>query len=110
MDTSQLLRGVLDLAVLAALEHRDAYGYEIARRLREQGLNDVAEASVYGTLRRLADGDYVSSYVKPSDAGPNRKYYTLTESGRSKLNDDGKDWTRFSDVMEYLLDKGRKQP
>ncbi len=103
MDTSQLLRGVLDLAVLAALEKGDAYGYDIVRQLREQGLEGVAEASVYGTLRRLADGDFVSSYVKPSDAGPNRKYYTLTDLGHSKLNDDGKDWTRFSEIMAYLL-------
>ncbi len=109
MDASQLLRGVLDLAVLAVLDNGDAYGYDIVRQLRERGLEDVAEASVYGTLRRLYEGEYVSSYMKPSDSGPHRKYYTLTDIGRSKLNDDGKDWTRFSEIMETVLDRRRRR-
>ena len=34
MDTSQLLKGVLDLAVLAVLRKEDGYGYDVLRRLR----------------------------------------------------------------------------
>ena len=52
MDTTQLLKGVLDLAVLAVVGERDGYGYDVVRRLREAGLDDVGDASVYGTLRR----------------------------------------------------------
>ncbi len=37
MDTTQLLKGVLDLAVLAVLDERDGYGYDVVRRLREAG-------------------------------------------------------------------------
>ena len=32
MDTTQLLKGVLDVAVLAAVQHEDGYGYDIVRR------------------------------------------------------------------------------
>ncbi len=53
MDTTQLLKGVLDLAVLAVVLDDDGYGYDIVRRLRAAGLDDVGDASVYGTLRRL---------------------------------------------------------
>ena len=49
MDTTQLLKGVLDVAVLAVLRQEDGYGYDIVRRLREAGLGDVGDASVYGT-------------------------------------------------------------
>ena len=45
VDTTQLLKGVLDLAVLAVLRHNDGYGYDILRRLREAGLDDVGDAS-----------------------------------------------------------------
>lgn len=107
MDTSQLLRGVLDVAVLAVLEEGDAYGYDIVRRLRESGVEDVGEASVYGTLRRLFDAGFLSAYVQPSDAGPNRKYYRLTEAGRAHLNDSSKTWRRFSEVMALLLKEDR---
>ena len=53
MDTSQLLKGVLDVAVLAVVQEADGYGYDVLRRLRAAGLEDIADASVYGTLRRL---------------------------------------------------------
>ncbi|HCB05307.1 MAG TPA: PadR family transcriptional regulator, partial [Nocardioides bacterium] len=53
MDTTQLLKGVLDVAVLAVVEDEDGYGYDVLRRLRTGGLTEVGDASVYGTLRRL---------------------------------------------------------
>ena len=53
MDTTQLLKGVLDVAVLAVLEREDGYGYDVLRRLRAGGMNEVGDASVYGTLRRF---------------------------------------------------------
>ncbi|MET0642424.1 MAG: PadR family transcriptional regulator, partial [Jiangellaceae bacterium] len=77
MDTSQLLKGVLDVAVLAALRESDGYGYDVVRRLRAAGLSDVGDASVYGTLRRLYNAGALTTYVVPSDEGPHRKYYAL---------------------------------
>ncbi|MEA2628969.1 MAG: PadR family transcriptional regulator, regulatory protein PadR, partial [Chloroflexota bacterium] len=41
IDTSQLLKGVLDLAVLAVLAENDSYGYDVLRRLRDSGLDGV---------------------------------------------------------------------
>ena len=96
-----MLKGVLDLVVLAALDRDDGYGYDIVRRLREGG----GEASVYGTLRRLFAAGHISSYVVPSESGPHRKYYSLTDSGRGKLDDGSKDWAQFSMVMSSLLEE-----
>jgi DNA-binding PadR family transcriptional regulator len=81
MDASQLLKGVLDLAVLAAVREEDGYGYDVVRRLRGAGLDDVGDASVYGTLRRLYSAGALTSYVVPSDEGPHRKYYAINERG-----------------------------
>ena len=53
MDATQLLKGALDLMVLAVVEEEDGYGYDVVRRLRAAGFDDVGDASVYGTLRRL---------------------------------------------------------
>ncbi|WP_297735167.1 hypothetical protein [Nocardioides sp.] len=39
MDTTQLLKGVLDLAVLAVVAEEDGYGYDVVRRLRAGGLD-----------------------------------------------------------------------
>ncbi len=78
METSQLLKGVLDLAVLAVLRHEDGYGYDVVRRLRKAGLDDVGDASVYGTLRRLYKAGLLTTYVVASEEGPHRKYYDST--------------------------------
>ncbi|MEV0943774.1 PadR family transcriptional regulator [Micromonospora wenchangensis] len=104
MDTTQLLKGVLDLAVLAVLRDSDGYGYDILRRLREAGLEEVGDASVYGTLRRLFAAGLLTTYVVPSEAGPHRKYYALNAAGRDQLTRSGKTWRAFATTMDQLLD------
>ena len=103
MDTTQLLKGVLDLAVLAVVAEEDGYGYDIVRRLRERGLDAVGDASVYGTLRRLFNGGFLNTYVVPSDEGPHRKYYALNAAGRAELQASGKIWHGFASTMSDLL-------
>ncbi|MEV4686674.1 PadR family transcriptional regulator [Microbacterium sp. LWH3-1.2] len=105
MDTTQLLKGVLDAAVLAVVQHDDGYGYDIVRRLREAGLGDVGDASVYGTLRRLYAAGALSSYVVPSDGGPHRKYYAINPQGRELLRAQRADWSQFASAMSGLLDE-----
>lgn len=104
METTQLLKGVLDVAVLAVLSGRDGYGYDVLRRLRAAGLDEVGDASVYGTLRRLYAGGHLTSYVVPSEEGPHRKYYSLNTSGRDQLERSTKTWHSFADTMTALLD------
>ena len=103
MDTTQLLKGVLDLAVLAVVSDRDDYGYEIVRRLRDAGLDDVGDASVYGTLRRLYQAGALSSYVVPSEEGPHRKYYAISQGGRDLFERSVKTWRGFAEAMEDLI-------
>jgi len=103
MDTTQLLKGVLDVAVLAVVDDEDGYGYDILRRLRARGLDDVGDASVYGTLRRLYGGGALTSYVVPSDSGPHRKYYGITPTGRAQLKRQRDDWDHFATTVGNLL-------
>jgi PadR family transcriptional regulator PadR len=102
VDT-QLLKGVLDLAVLAVLARQDSYGYDVLRRLRDSGLDGVGDASVYGTLRRLHQSGVLKSYAVASDAGPHRKYYALNDRGRSALDQSAKTWGSFTKALDQLL-------
>jgi len=104
VDSTQLLKGVLDLAVLAVLVEEDGYGYDIVRRMRAGGLEDVGDASVYGTLRRLYAAGALTSYVVPSESGPHRKYYGITPAGRTELKRQRDDWRTFSEAVARLLD------
>ena len=109
MDTSQLLKGVLDVAVMAALRDADGYGYDVVRRLRAAGLSDVGDASVYGTLRRLYNAGALTTYVVPSDEGPHRKYYALNQTGSDLLDRSAKVWQEFADTLTKLIDSGAKE-
>src|SRR2546428_8805116 len=103
LDTSQLLKGVLDLAVLAVLAEADSYGYDVVRRLRENGLENVGDASVYGTLRRLYQAGALNAYVVPSEEGPHRKYYGLNNRGRKALHQSAPNWASLSQALNHLL-------
>ena len=50
---TELLRGVLDLCLLAVMSEGPAYGYEMTKRLRDRGLAIVGEGSIYPLLGRL---------------------------------------------------------
>lgn len=106
MDKTQVLKGILDTAVLAALATGPTYGYDLVRALRGAGLTDVAEASVYGTLRRLYSAGLLTSEIVDSDEGPPRKYYGLNETGRSELEGSAKTWREIMDAIDGILRKG----
>lgn len=106
MDSSQLLKGVLDAAVLAVVRQSDGYGYDVVRRLRAAGFEDVGEASVYGTLRRLYAAGNLSTYVVPSDEGPHRKYYSINGQGIEVLEQQRSEWGAFTRSMTALLEQG----
>lgn len=104
METTQLVKGVLDMAVLAVVAHEDGYGYDIVRRLRSAGLEDVGDASVYGTLRRLYHAGALTSYVVPSGEGPHRKYYGINTLGHAMVAEQSGIWRSFAKTMDGLLD------
>lgn len=110
MNSTQLLKGVLDTAVLAVLEHDDGYGYDIVRRLREAGFEDIGDATVYGTLRRLYKAGALTTYVVPSEDGPNRKYYSINDQGKETLVKQRVTWNQFATNMAAVLgsNKGNK--
>ncbi|KAA0973557.1 PadR family transcriptional regulator [Paeniglutamicibacter gangotriensis] len=103
MDTTQLLKGVLDVAVLAVLRDEDGYGYDIVRRLRAAGITEIGDASVYGTLRRLYAAGALSTYVVPSEGGPNRKYYALKDEGAAMLESQRATWNGFAAIFSTLI-------
>ena len=103
MDQTQLLKGVLELAVLAVIAKGETYGYEILSTLETAGLDGVGDASVYGTLRRLEQAGHLSSRLEASDSGPARKYYVLTPAGQKQLAARAETWSRISGALEGLV-------
>lgn len=103
MDQSQLLKGVLELAVLAVIAQGETYGYEILSTLEAAGLDGVGDASVYGTLRRLEQAGHLSSRLQASDSGPARKYYSVTAAGREQLRAGSAAWRSINAALGKLV-------
>jgi PadR family transcriptional regulator PadR len=102
VDQAQLLKGALDVAVLAVIVRGESYGYEILSTLHDAGLDGVGDASVYGTLRRLEQSGHLTSTLVASDSGPARKYYAATESGRDLYRDGLEAWKRIDRALGRL--------
>jgi PadR family transcriptional regulator PadR len=101
--SSQFLRGVLDLCLLAVIAEGPAYGYEMTRRLRARGLLSVAEGSIYPLLGRLERDGLVAAYRAPSNGGPPRKYYRLSPRGRRALVEGSAEWREARDAVDAVL-------
>ena len=100
---SQLLRGVLDLCLLAVMDEGPAYGYEMTKRLRARGLPIVGEGSIYPLLGRLESAGLVDTYRAESDGGPPRRYYTPSPRGRRALATGVAEWRATRDSVDAVL-------
>ena len=100
---SQLLRGVLDLCLLAVMEEGPAYGYDMTKRLRARGLSIVGEGSIYPLLGRLEREGLVETYRAASDGGPPRKYYRPSLKGHRALAAGVSEWQAARDAVDGVL-------
>ena len=98
----QLKKGVLTLCVLALLNRRDSYAYEIASTLSDA--IGMGEGTIYPLMRRMQSDGLVETYLVESTAGPSRKYYRLTDAGRAALSAQGAEWRGFARAVDALLD------
>ena len=100
---SQLLRGVLDLCLLAVMGEGPAYGYEMTKRLRGRGLSIVGEGSIYPLLGRLERDGLVETRRAASNGGPPRKYYSLSPEGEKELETGVSEWKATRDAVDGAL-------
>jgi len=100
----QFKKGVLELCVLALLDNKDRYGYELVQKISEQIA--ISEGSVYPLLRRLAKEEYFTTYLQESKEGPSRKYYRLTDMGRDYLEQLRSEWIQFSAGVNEVIKEG----
>src|SRR5512143_429540 len=81
-------KGLFSFWLLLLLAQRKAYPYEIKTAITEMSRNTINadENSIYRALNRLADSGVLGSELLPSETGPSRRYFFLTDLGRELLN------------------------
>ena len=98
---TQFKKGVLELCVLAILDKKDCYGYEMVHEISEN--ISISEGTIYPLLKRLKKEKMVISYLKESQDGPPRKYYQLTSLGKEKKENLVSEWEEFAVGVDNLI-------
>lgn len=83
-NRTQMRRGVLEYSILLILQHGDEYASSIIQKLKDVDII-VAEGTTYPLLARLKNMGLLSYRWEESPQGPPRKYYMITDFGRSQL-------------------------
>lgn len=102
---TQLLKGILDGCVLSIIEREAVYGYKLSQKLQQIGLTGISEGTIYPVLLRLQRNGLIKGEMRPSDSGPNRKYYYLTSAGKETLAAIIEEWKQISGPVNTLFKK-----
>lgn len=100
---AQIMKGLLDLCLLATIAEEPNYGYGMVHKLNERGWVLANEGSIYPVLKRLLKQGCISSELEPSPSGPARKVYSITEEGREVLLTWATDWRHVRDGVDAAL-------
>jgi DNA-binding PadR family transcriptional regulator len=76
--------------ILFALATGDKHGYAIMQEARKLSDNrfQMGPATLYTTVQRLLDSQWIEEVPGPEDSDPRRRYYRLTKPGRSALHEE----------------------
>jgi DNA-binding PadR family transcriptional regulator len=99
-----LMRGSLDLMVLAVLADGPLYGYLVQKRIREASANlvRIQAGTLYPLLHKLESaGAIVSKWERTT--GRDRKWYELTAKGKRRLQHQAGQWHQYVECLRALL-------
>ncbi len=109
--SSDTLRGHTDTIILAQLLRGDNYGYEINKKigLATGGRYNLKEATLYTAFKRLEQAGLIASYWGEDGPGARRRYYSITDAGRAKFEENRRDWEETRSVLDALI-TGKEEP
>src|SRR3954447_4401496 len=101
----EMLKGHLDMIVLAALSSGPAHGYAVIEEIKRRSGQafDLPEGTIYPALHRLEEAGLLSSCWVTAESGRQRRVYALTRRGRRALAEQRALWRRFSDAVGGFL-------
>ncbi|MBA4701226.1 MAG: PadR family transcriptional regulator [Ruminococcus sp.] len=91
---------MFDLLVLSIIAKRDAYGYEISQIIKKAA--NTKDSTLYPVLKKLQDSRFVETYDQQYQ-GRNRKYYTITDSGRIHQQNLLKEWDAYKITIDEIV-------
>ena len=108
----QMKKGILDLLVLKLLNRQPKYGYQLISELRDQSdvIFVLKEGTLYPILYRLEDDGLIESrWSEPEGKQVPRKYYAMTEKGKTALGEIRQVWEQIAFGVAKFLDGGEAE-
>jgi PadR family transcriptional regulator, regulatory protein PadR len=90
--------------VLAILADGESYGYAILKQVRELSGGELewTDGMLYPLLHRLGRLGYVTTEWRTSAEGRRRKYYAITDEGRTALADQQRQWLAVTRALNDI--------
>jgi PadR family transcriptional regulator PadR len=98
---AQMRKGILEYCILSVLSRNSCYASDIIKELKEARVI-VVEGTLYPILTRQKNAGLLSYRWEESQQGPPRKYYELTESGKTYLDDLNNSWQELVESVNLI--------
>ena len=98
---AQMRKGVLEYCILSILAHKEAYASTIIEDLTAANMI-VVEGTLYPLLIREKNQGLLTYRWEESPQGPPRKYYMITDKGRSQLEEMDAAWSEIIETIKTL--------
>jgi PadR family transcriptional regulator, regulatory protein PadR len=99
---AQMKKGVLEFCILAIVSKKDCYASDIIATMKAKNLI-VVEGTLYPLLTRQKNAGLLSYRWEESKQGPPRKYYALTDKGRSYMSELEKSWKELVESVNSIM-------
>ncbi|MDG3132330.1 PadR family transcriptional regulator [Streptococcus suis] len=90
-----------EFLILAILESKDSYGYEICQTIKL--ISTIKESALYPILKKLEQNDFLVTYSREYQ-GRMRKYYSLTQLGHEQLILLKDDWDTYTNTINGIIE------
>jgi transcriptional regulator len=103
--TTDLLPGTLDMLILKAVSLQPLHGYGVLLRIHQISGDalEVPQGSLYPALYRLEHQGLIAAEWGQSENNRKAKFYTLTEAGRRRLEEEVDGWNRMVAAIATAL-------
>ncbi len=103
--SSDLIRGHINTIILRSLYDGDKYGYEILAEIegKSHGQYTLKQPTLYSALKRLEKDGYITSYWGGSVGGGRRKYFSLTDEGKTVSEQNQAEWEYSRTIIDSLI-------
>ncbi|MFL0685544.1 MAG: PadR family transcriptional regulator [Algoriphagus aquaeductus] len=100
----QMRKGLLEFCILHIISRGEVYTSDLIEELTQAQMI-VVEGTLYPLLNRLKSAELVTYRWVESEAGPPRKYYSITEKGKSFLETLAETWAALVNSTLQITSK-----